>query len=177
MIKKAFCLFLCIGILFFASPVCLAHAYSHVHTEDCYAGTKHEHEGTKYRKSGCYQGARIPGESHECGTYSYTGTYISGYTTDFRCSACGVLGPHDTDYEYIFKCDNCGHKSYHLITRCKNCKAGDIDREYTYTHWTYDSDTYELSCGKISGLHYNQAGEEVSHVCDKTVTSLSILKE
>lgn len=155
-----------------------AQAAAHAHTDDCYSGEKHLHEGTKYRKSGCYQGARIPGESHECGTYRYTGTYIRGYITDWRCYACGVYGPHDTDYEYIFKCDNCESTSNHMVTRCNSCgDENGFDREQTYTHWTYDSDTYELSCGMEDGKYYDNNKNECFEACSQVVINLIALKE
>ena len=148
-----------------------AYAATHVHSDDCYNGTKHIHTGNSSSGGGCF-GTYHSGAT--CGSSLY---YWETYTSplSFKCSNCGI-GTCSGSYTYdVYRCYN-GHsvsvmKIWHWS--CNYCGSS-----YTRSPDSPPSSCsnttagyYSLSCGKTEGSYYNR-NTLVSPTCDQVVTSI-----
>jgi len=145
----------------------------HVHTGDCYHGTKHVHTGSSSNGSGCYSGGR---SSYSCsGTLSYSGTNVQ--QGQAICGQCyGTL--NSTMVTAVYTCSY-GHPVATLRSNsvyCSSCgfsytETGNADLSGRSCGYIYYS--YKLNCGKIEGRYYDSNGNEVSPVCNQLVISIT----
>lgn len=148
------------------------YASSHIHSDDCYHGTKHTHTGSSTSGGGCYgnyhSGAR-------CGSSLY---YWETYTSplSFNCSSCGI-GTCSGSYTYdVYRCYN-GHSV--SVTRiwywsCNYCGSSYVrppDSPPSSCSST-TSGYYSLSCGKTAGSYYN-GNTLVSPTCNQVAVSIT----
>jgi len=149
-----------------------AFAATHIHTDDCYNGTKHIHTGNSSSGGGCY-GTYQSGS--RCGSSLY---YWETYTQplSFKCSSCATgicLGSYTYD---VYRCYN-GHSV--TVTKIWYWKCNYCGSSYTRSPDSPPSSCtnttagyYSLSCGKTEGSYYN-GNTLVSPTCDQVVTSIA----
>jgi len=184
MIKKIICLLLCLSVFCFVSPINFVKASTHTHDDNCYAGEVHIHEGTEYKKSGCYQGTYTPGETIFCGDYQgvYPPTVSISSTGKRYCSQCGESRYPDISF-IQYRCSTCWESKTIITGRyCGYCGYAFYEDTFTYgptsgTHSKTLPGTYALNCGMEEEKYYDANGEECSQVCNAVVTNLSIYKE
>jgi len=148
---------------------------NHVHTDECYHGTKHVHTGSPTSGGGCY-GEQITYPGTICGA-SFTGGYNrseSGYTV---CPSCGNVIPRNR-IVFILTCTR-GHTSGFVVSdtwSCVNCKvsySAPSESPPSVCQSTYYQVEYKLNCGKTEGAYYDSNGNQVFPICDQKVLSIT----
>ena len=156
---------------------------THIHTDDCYDGTKHVHSGKPTSRGGCYTGARTR-EKEECdGYYSDVVTLYEyecdtcGYTTEYVYGGGTDCGAWIWDGAIQKQCDGSLYYTGKSTTeyRCDECSGystnpNDYNKACTSTVY---KDYYALSCGKTEGAYYDASGNLVSPICHLVVTSIT----
>ena len=171
----------------------MVNAAQHVHTDDCYEGTKHEHTGDSTNGGGCY-GKYVSETSIPCGSCGGSGgsacsgsfrnsgrggnnvegcngqLIALGVVITASCSTCGASYSFTPD----MNCTYCGKhwQDYQLLSgtpghnrlTCSSCNGSGYSM-YIPSH-------YEMNCGKSTSKWYKD-GELCEPVCDKVVTSLT----
>lgn len=165
-------LFILFISLFSGAYVKEAYAATHVHSDDCYKGTKHTHTGNSSSGGGCY-GTYHSGST--CGSSLY---YVETRTQplSFSCSSCGV-GTCSGSYTFdVYRCYS-GHSESATIVwywSCNNCGSSyekspeRAPSSCTNTRAGY----YSVNCGKTEGSYYN-SNTLVTPVCDQVVMSIT----
>lgn len=149
---------------------------NHVHTDDCYLGTKHVHTGSPSSGGGCYGGGPV---SSRCGASLVHNDYKQ-FTESlaFKCTVTGCPGWCYGEQVYLYiKCTNGHYSTYHQIKfewKCDTCSASFYQGQTgapQYCNYTYSSG-YTLNCGKIEGRYYN-GDTEVFPICHLKVISIA----
>lgn len=136
----------------------------HVHSDACYAGTKHIHSGSSSLGTGCYT-KYVAGSSYTCGSVSFdrsTGTYNT------TCSRCGraTVGTY-----YEGTCSGCGQTcSAGSRVSCSSCGYSMV---YVGGHTISSSSHYDMNCGKTEEKYYDSSGAEVSTCCGQVIVSIT----
>jgi len=143
----------------------------HVHTDNCYHGTKHVHTGSSSSGTGCYRGQY---SYYTCGS-SFSSGNNGVYSGSYTCSNCGGTGSFSYAY-LMLTCGN-GHSTtftYNYVSSCSNCKTsysppnGTPPSSCGYTYYSY-----ALNCGKIQGAYYDSNGNQVFPICNQKVVSIT----
>lgn len=158
----------------------------HVHTDACYAGTKHVHTGSSSSGTGCYAGGKVTEVSRECGGY-FVGRFITTYYYEgsYWCSSCGgglswISSTQDVGTQ-TRQCHTCGASNTISSTssfrqwygNCTGCSASSVSSiDYSGTKHTWTERTYLLNCGKTTGKYYDESGREVVHMCNLIIVSI-----
>lgn len=143
----------------------------HVHTDDCYHGTKHIHTGSPSSGGGCYRGQS---SYYTCGASFSSGTN-GHYEGTYTCSNCGSTASFSYNYLYL-TCGN-GHGTtytYSYVASCSNCKTSYNPPNGTppsFCGYTYYS--YTLNCGKTEGAYYDSNGNRVFPICNQMVINIT----
>ena len=183
-----------------ASAVDGASNPSHVHTEDCYAGTKHAHSaygGSCYtyydnrvwvshtHTSSCYHS-----HTSSCYTSQRCGGSVSAHSSDsgyYYCSSCKF---NVIVISYSMICGKCGTWFSHSAYR--TCQHGGAPSSYSCSQsssvLTCSTSTtqsvcgqsgyysgsvgYNLTCGKTAGLYYN-GSTQVTASCSQFVANIT----
>lgn len=136
---------------------------SHIHTDACYAGTKHVHSGSSSSGTGCYT-RYVAGSSYSCGSVSFDRSTGSYSTT---CSRCGRSA---TGTYYEGTCSGCGQTcSSGSRVVCSSCGYTMLN---VGGHTISSQSHYEINCGKTEGNYYDSDGTEVSICCDKIIKNI-----
>lgn len=141
---------------------------NHVHTDECYNGTKHIHTGNSSSGGGCY-GKYVPGEQYICGSISYVGT---GRRIDTVCGFNGCTAIFESHYG-DGKCNTCGASTTYSRIIKGNCNHVSNSMTYYSTHYRSSPSYYEINCGKTEGKYYDSNGNEVHPICGLIVESLT----
>lgn len=141
----------------------------HIHTDECYHGTKHIHTGNSTSGGGCYAKT---GSGHTCGG-SLSLYRQETYTDYVPCVVgCGGTVTCVTIVGY-FRCSN-GHSVSATIYEGVFCDANSehcAEKYYDISSCGAYMTEYRLNCGKIEGHYYN-GDKEVFPICDQLAVSI-----
>lgn len=144
---------------------------AHVHTDNCYNGTKHIHTGSSASGTGCYKG---PYSRYKCGA-GFSNGNNGHFESSFTCSSCG--GSAHLSYNYLQLQCSWGHYTtlyYNYTWYCSSCHDSysmpnnPIPSSCEYTYYSYT-----LNCGKTEGAYYDSNGNQVLPVCSQKVTNIA----
>lgn len=140
---------------------------SHVHTDECYHGTKHTHTGNSSSGGGCYGGT----SGSVCGGSVSHGGLADSYTEYVPCFCGGTV--RCTWAADNFSCSN-GHSFSMVVYETVQCDSCSYSQTRTYSppsYCGYTDTSYGLNCGKIEGHYYN-GNIEVFPICNQLVTGI-----
>lgn len=164
-------LFVIVISLFSGAYVKEAYAATHVHSDDCYNGTKHTHTGNSSSGGGCY-GTYHSGST--CGSSLY---YVETRTQpiSFSCPSCNN-GTCSGSYTYdVYRCYS-GHSESATTVwywSCNNCSSSYVKSPDSAPSSCTNTRAgfYSVNCGKTEGSYYD-GNTAVAPVCDQVVMSI-----
>ncbi len=135
-----------------------ALADTHTHTESCYDGTKHVHQGESSSNDGCYTGTATAVYGSCPGSCSYWTQYYCKDCSSYFAggSTCGQCGSSNTNCWNNYSCSTCGYSGF-------SSGHNRIITGYTYA----------LNCGKTEGEYYNGDTLVTDTCCNVVVTELT----
>lgn len=149
---------------------------NHVHSDECYHGTKHIHTGSATSGGGCY-GEKTSSSPVRCGASFSTGGNRST-PIGFSCTMPGCSGWCSGMEYYVYLICNNGHYTsftFNFSWSCNSC-----GNSYSYSPGSpptvcesmYAPVGYKINCGKTEGHYYN-GDTEVFPICNSKLVNIA----